>query len=159
MVFRDRKTKTTAPLDTAVPILPDVENILSRLREDIGDDYKKYGKVFVDTDGKQIKNIRSSFKKAIEECDLDPELTMYALRHSAITNWIVNYDMPAKMISEIVGHVDTVMVDRIYSHLKKNENAKSFLRRVKKVDRLNPKKKVAISPVNDLFRLVGLENE
>lgn len=63
------------------------------------------------------------------------------------------------MILENVGHVDTVMMERIYSHLKQNENAKSFLRRVKKVDRLNPKKRMAISPVIDLFRLVGLGNE
>ena len=99
------------------------------------------------------------FKKAIIECDLDPEITMYALRHSAITNWIVNYDMPAKMILEIVGHVDTVMVDRIYSHLKKNENAKSFIRRVRNIDSLRPNEPMVITPPSDLFRVLGLKNE
>ncbi len=156
MIFRNRKTKRTESLDTAVPILPDVENILDRLKEDRGE-VKKYEKVFVDDCGKQVKNIRVAFKKAVEACDLDPSLTMYSLRHSAITNWIVNYDMPAKMISEIVGHVDTVMVDRIYSHLKSDENAKAFVRRVKKVDKLNPYKKPAIPSVTSLNRLAGVE--
>ena len=159
MVFLDRKSKRSEPLDTVVPILPDVDHILSRLREEVGDNYKKYSKVFVDKDGRQVKNIRVAFKKAVIECDLDPELTMYSLRHSAITNWIVNYDMPAKMISEIVGHVDTVMVDRIYSHLKKNENAKAFVRRIKKVDSLRPGEPMVITPVTDLYRLTELENE
>ncbi len=157
MIFRNRKTKQTESLDTAVPILPVVENILDRLHEDVGGNPKKSDKVFLDENGKQVGNIRVAFKSAIRECDLDPELTMYSLRHSAITNWIVNYDMPAKMISEIVGHVDTVMVDRIYSHLKKNENAKAFVRRVRKIDSLNPNKKIAIPSATSLYRLAGIE--
>ena len=71
--------------------------------------------------------------------------------------WIPNYDMPAKMISEIVGHVDAVMVDRVYTHLKKNENAKAFIRRIHQVDSQNPKHRVSIPAVNSINRLLGME--
>ncbi len=148
MTFRNRKSKRKSKsLDTAIPILDQVENILQRLKRDLGREPLKYEKVFVNDKEKQIKNIRISFKNAVVKCDLDPDLTMYSLRHSAITNWILNYDIPIKMISEIAGHADTVMVDRIYTKIKKSENAKAFIRKVKRVDSLNPKRRYAIPSV------------
>ncbi len=148
MTFRNRKSKRKSKsLDTDIPILDQVENALLRLKYDLGREPLKHEKVFVNEKGKQIKNIRISFKNAVRNCDLDPDLTMYSLRHSAITNWILNYDIPIKMISEIAGHADTVMVDRIYTKIKGSDNAKAVSRRINKVDSLNPRRKHAIPSI------------
>lgn len=129
VIIRDRKSRVkNETLNTAVPLIGDGEKIIKELKQrnniPLGaDDF-----VFVNDNGRQIKDIRKSFKKSLKECGITKDLTMYSLRHLYTTRMVKRPDIPLKMISATLGHKDTTMIDKHYSHLRTEDVVKSFQR-------------------------------
>jgi len=125
ILIRNRKNKSKV-VNTSVPMLPPTENILRKLEQYQGDkEDKDY--VFRTKNGKRIRSITKSFKRAVKELDFDPSLTMYSLRHSFITHLVENYrDIPLKMIADVAGHSDTRMVENVYGHLREDITINAF---------------------------------
>lgn len=125
VVLRDRKHKSKT-VNSAVPLFPRTIKILERIRKRNQpkslDEY-----VFVTEQGKQIKSIRKSFNSAVKECGLDERLTLYSLRHGFATHMIENYNIPLAMISRIMGHSDTQMLQKVYAHLRDDVVIKTAL--------------------------------
>jgi integrase len=129
IVVRDRKGKGKTLKDSVVPIVGTSKEILEGLksRENISkgkDDF-----VFVNDVGKQIRYIHKSFKKGLKECGIEKNLSMYSLRHLFTTRILTTRpDIPTKILSEVLGHVDTKMIDRVYGHLRGDDLVKFFKR-------------------------------
>lgn len=114
--FMDRKAKGNRAVNTRFPMLPVLEEVLRELlnwqTEATPNDY-----VFRNKNSKQVKNIRKAFLNAITTCGLmDKIKSMYGLRHSFATYWI-HTKMPLNEIAHLMGHADTVMLERRYAHL------------------------------------------
>jgi len=82
--------------------------------------------VFVNDNGVQISNIRKSFKQSIVDCGIKKNLCMYSLRHLYTTRMVKRPDIPLIMISQSLGHKDTSMVNKYYSHLRIEDLVKTF---------------------------------
>lgn len=75
--------------------------------------------VFVKENGDIVKHVRKSFKRSLRKCNLPENITLYSLRHSFVTKTLVDHpEVSTKVISEIVGHKDSSMIDRFYGHLR-----------------------------------------
>ena len=116
ILFMDRKAKGNRIVNTRFPMLPVLEEVLQEFQswhpDSMPEDY-----VFRNKNGKQIKNIRKAFLNAITVCGLmDKIKSMYGLRHSFATHWI-HTKMPLNEIAHLMGHADTVMLERRYAHL------------------------------------------
>ena len=127
VLIRDRKNKNKSePLNTPVPLIGTSKEIIETLksRKDIpkGDD----DPVFVNDNGVQISNIRKSFKQSIVDCGIKKNLCMYSLRHLYTTRMVKRPDIPLIMISQSLGHKDTSMVNKYYSHLRIEDLVKTF---------------------------------
>jgi integrase len=117
MVIRNRKSKP--PEDMTVPLVGTSKEVLQRLlaRKHLYKNEDAY--VFVDDNGRRIKNIRKAFQHSLIECNIDKPMTMYGLRHTFTTRMIkTRPDIPLKVIAAILGHKDTRMIDKHYGHLR-----------------------------------------
>jgi integrase len=125
--IRNRKSRGS-PVNTLIPLLGETKKILEELRsrEDIskGND----DPVFVNDKGRRVKNITKSFKKSISELGILKKISMYVFRHTFTTRMVKNPDVPLVMLSYILGHKDTTMLDRRYSHVQGKEVVKTFHR-------------------------------
>jgi integrase len=116
ILFMNRKSKGKKVVNTRFPMLPVLEEILSEIKTWHPDSHPE-DYVFREKDGIQIKNIRKSFQSAIKVCGLEEKIkSMYGLRHSFATHWI-HTKMPLNEIAHLMGHADTVMLERRYAHL------------------------------------------
>lgn len=83
------------------------------LRED-------HGLVFCKEDGGPIRACnmaRNSFAKVLKRAGLDGvRLTFHGLRHTCATLMLLN-NVPAKVVSERLGHADVAFTLRVYSHV------------------------------------------
>ncbi len=72
----------------------------------------------LEIDGAPIaNNIRRSFRSAVEGAKLDAtEITPHTLRHTA-ASWMVQAGISLKEVADFLGHSDTRMVEKHYSHL------------------------------------------
>lgn len=116
ILFMNRKSKGKKVVNTRFPMFPVLEEILTEVKrwhpDALPEEY-----VFRDIKGKQIKNIRKSFQQSITVCGLQAKIkSMYGLRHSFATHWI-HTKMPLNGIAHLMGHADTVMLERRYAHL------------------------------------------
>jgi len=130
ILIRDRKNKNKSNvINTPIPMIGTTKEIIETLYERninrnipmTDDDY-----VFVNDNGARIKDIRKSFKKSLESCGIDTTITMYSLRHLYTTRMVKRPDIPLKMVSFTLGHTDTTMVERVYSHLKSDDIVNTF---------------------------------
>jgi integrase len=125
VVIRNRKSKSGI-VNSAVPLVGNARSIIEELkcRGNIsinGDDY-----VFVNDEGWRIKNVRQAFQKSLKECCIDKKLTMYSFRHLFTTRMIKRSDIPLKVLATVLGHKDTTMLDRVYSHLHAQDIVSAF---------------------------------
>ncbi|MBI4804036.1 MAG: site-specific integrase [Desulfovibrio sp.] len=128
VVIRDRKSKGKTPLHSSVPLVGRAREIIEQLgnRQNIPKGHNDI--VFVNDNGVQIKNINKAFKKSLEACGIEKDISMYSLRHLFITRMMKRPDIPMQMIASTVGHVDTTMVERRYSHLRTADIVEAFKR-------------------------------
>jgi len=125
----NRKSKDkTQPLDTPIPLVGRTREIIETLKNRPNISTEPEDFVFVNDKGKVIKNIRKSFNKSLEECGIDSNICMYSLRHLFTTRMVRRADIPVKVLSTVLGHKDTTMVDRQYSHLKTEHIVSVFQR-------------------------------
>jgi len=126
VVIKNRKSKSGI-VNSAVPLVGSAKSVIEELksRKNIqtnDDDY-----VFVNDKGRRIKNIRESFHIGLEACCIDKKLTMYSLRHLFATRMTIRGDISLKMIATVMGHKDTTMLDRVYSHLHAQDIVSIFI--------------------------------
>ena len=117
IVIRERKGKPNK--DMSIPLVGTAREILEKLnsRKNISTNPDDY--VFVNDKGKQVKNIRTSFRKSLVECGIEnKKLSMYSLRHLYTTRIILTRpDIPHMVLAKVMGHSDTRMIDTTYGHL------------------------------------------
>lgn len=126
IIVRDRKYKGRVKhgaLNSAVPITKPVREALAYFYSIGAVEKTPNSKIFIRDDGTVLSNIRTIWKRAINEVSLQfPEfkeknITPYTLRHQAITRFIkMGYSM--KHLMEITGHTDFTMISKRYSHLQ-----------------------------------------
>jgi len=113
-----RKRKGKPPKDMSIPLVGNSKKIIEKLKARQGistgpDDY-----VFVNDRGVRIQNIKVSFQKSIKACEITKNITMYSLRHLFTTRTILTRpDISLAILAKVLGHVDTTMVEKVYSHL------------------------------------------
>lgn len=115
---KDKRNGQGDPIDTEVPLIEETKKILEELRSREGILKGPNDPVFVNDKGVQVKYINKGFKKSLSELGINENLTMYSFRHTYTTRMVKNPEIPLKMISYILGHRDTQMVDRRYSHIE-----------------------------------------
>jgi integrase len=129
VLIRDRKSrKSKDPLNTPVPLVGRSLEIIKTLksRENIPkgpDDY-----VFVNDNGIQIKNIRNGFKGSLKKCGISNKITMYGFRHLFTTRMVKRSDIPLPVLSSVLGHTNTVTLQKHYLHLNPTDIVRSFRR-------------------------------
>ena len=119
VLIRDRKNKNKSePINTPVPIVGRAREIIEELisRENIPN--QPDDPLFVNDKGKQILSITKPFKRSLVECGINKNLTMYSLRHLFTTRMVRRPDIPIKVLSDVLGHKDTSMIDKHYAHLR-----------------------------------------
>lgn len=129
VLIRNRKNKNkSVPVNTPVPLVGRAKEIIEILisRPGISTDPKSF--VFVNDNGVQIKSITKQFKKSLVECGIEKNLTMYSLRHLFTTRMVRRPDIPIKILSEVLGHKDTTMINKFYSHLRTEDLVNVFQR-------------------------------
>lgn len=127
VLIRDRKNKKKdETLSTSVPLIGTGKKIIEDLKKREGISTQPDDFVFVNDRGTRVKNIGKSFKKSLVECGINPEFTMYSLRHLYTTRLVKRPDIPLIMISHTLGHRDTKMVEKVYSHLRMSDVVKTF---------------------------------
>jgi len=129
VLIRNRKNKNkTLPVNTPVPLVGRSKEIIETLKSRENISKEPDDKVFVNDNGIQIKNIRNGFKKSLKECSIDESLTIYSLRHLFTTRMVRRPDIPIKILSEVLGHKDTTMINKYYSHLRTEDLVNVFQR-------------------------------
>ncbi len=124
----NRKGKLDNKKIWSIPIVGTEKSVIEQLKNrDVPtgpDDY-----VFVNDKGKRIINITRSFKKGLVECGIKKQLSMYSLRHTYATKMVsTRPDIPLKILAEAMGHVNTNMLEKHYSHLRPEHLVKYFER-------------------------------
>jgi integrase len=110
---RKRGNKRTR-VDTFIPITDRTRDILLELRNrpKISCDDDDY--VFVNNKGKRIRSFNRYWKTTLKHLEIDTDYTLYSLRHLFTTRLLQRPDISIKLISEMLGHSDTTMVQRVY---------------------------------------------
>jgi len=149
VMIRNRKNKNPhTTINTPVPLVGTSRKIIETLLSREGIDKSEDDFVFVDDNNKQVKSITRAFKKSLIECDIDKPLTMYSLRHLFITR-MVKHGANLKVLSEVVGHTSTNMINKHYSHLSGEDYVKMFQEMEKiKQDILSKKRELEILQSN-----------
>ncbi|MGO8761449.1 MAG: tyrosine-type recombinase/integrase [Desulfobaccales bacterium] len=117
IIIRERKGKPNR--DMSIPLVGTAKEILERLKARPNIPTGPEDLVFLNEKGKQVRNIRTSFRKSLVACGIDnPRITMYSLRHLYTTRMLLTRpDIPHKVLAEALGHRDTKMMDKVYGHL------------------------------------------
>ena len=128
VLIRNRKSKKKKIINTKVPLIEETKKILEELRSREGIPKGPNDPVFVNDKGIQIKYINKGFKKSLSELGINNKLSIYSFRHTYVTRLIKNPEISMKIVSQILGHTDTTMVDRIYSHLTDDDALRAIQR-------------------------------
>lgn len=129
VLIRDRKNKKKDnPLHTPVPIVGRAKEIIETLQARQNISNNPDDPVFVNDQGIQIKSISKAFKKSLDDCGIKRNLTMYSLRHLFTTRMVRRPDIPIKILSEVLGHKNTTMIDKHYAHLRAEDYVNVFQR-------------------------------
>lgn len=126
VIIRDRKNKGTDTLNSCVPLVGTAKLIIENLKKRKSVSSNDNDFVFVNDKGKQIKNIRKAFKNSLKACNINKNLSMYSLRHLFTTRMVKRSDIPLKSLALVLGHKDTKMLDKVYSHLRSEELVSIF---------------------------------
>jgi len=128
VLIRDRKNKNKSkPINTPVPLVGTSKEIIERLISREGIPKEDNDPVFVNDKGRQIKSISKQFKKSVKS-EIGKDMTLYSLRHLFTTRMVRRPDIPLKVLSEVLGHTSTDMINKYYSHLKTEDIVNIFQR-------------------------------
>lgn len=128
-VFSDHKTyhHTGKPLVVYLsPCMQTLTRILMAARPS--------GPLFRNSQGNPWKKdtVVQKFRRIRDKLKLPKDLINYSYRHTFATNAMLS-DLPIETVSELMGHVDTRMVGRVYGHLDQHsKHLVSAAARVKK---------------------------
>ena len=142
VMIRNRKNKKQGEiLNTPIPLIGRVKEIIENLksRKNIPMDSEDF--VFVNEKGVQIKNIRYRFHTSLTKCGINKKITMYQFRHLYTTRMVKRSDIPLKVVSFTLGHTDTTMLEKHYSHLKSDDVIQIFKRSEEKRQEIKLKHK------------------
>lgn len=108
-----RKSKGNS-VDSLIPMTNRVKTLLESLyNRDVpkgDDDY-----VFVNDDGVRVMNIRKYWKKTLNHLGINPEYTLYSLRHLFAVRMIRRPEINVRMLAELLGHSSIKMVETTYA--------------------------------------------
>jgi integrase len=71
------------------------------------------------------QNLNLQFKNFIKKIGLPPELHIHSLRHTN-ASLLINADIPARVVSEQLGHANTSITQDLYSHVFASSKAKAM---------------------------------
>jgi len=129
VLIRNRKNRNrNTPLNTPVPLIGSAREIIEALQARVDIPKGPDDPVFVNDNGLQIKNIRNGFKHSLNECGISSTLTLYSLRLLFTTRMVRRPDIPIKVLSDVLGHTDTTMISKHYSHLRAEDYVNVFQR-------------------------------
>jgi len=104
-----------------VEIYDEAYEILTRLKErQVPNGPEDF--VFLDSKGRQIKNIKKAFKNSLKACGIEKPFPMFSFRHQFATEMTAR-GMPPKALSEQMGHKTMRMIDETYTHLMREHHA------------------------------------
>lgn len=117
VLIRNRKTKSK-PINSIVPLDQSSREIVKRLMSRDGIKKGDDDPVFViDSSGHQYTPpyLSKLFKKSVKLIT-GKDMVLHSLRHLYITRYLKK-QVPLKVLSDVVGHLDQTMLNRVYSHL------------------------------------------
>ena len=126
-MIRDRKNKNKhTTINTPVPLIGTSREIIEILKSRDGIPKGPDDKVFVNDKNHQIISLNKPFKRSLVECNIDKNLTIYSFRHLFTTRMVKRPDIPIKILSEVLGHTSTDMINKHYSILKAEDYVNVF---------------------------------
>lgn len=142
---RKRGNKRTR-VDTLIPMTDRVRDILLTLKDRPGITSDDGDYVFVNNKGERVVSFHKYWKGVLKHLGIDTDYTIYSLRHLFATRLIKRPDISIKLISEMLGHADTTMVQRVYGRfididskiatiLKSEDEREMALRRLNEGDK------------------------
>ncbi len=134
ILIRDRKNKNkNVIINSTVPIIGSTKETLQILksRKNISKESNDF--VFVTDNGSlvNVPYLSKQFKKSVKEL-IGKNMTLYNLRHNYITR-MIKRRIPIKMISDVVGHTSTDMINKQYSHLMWDDYVRTFQESEKRI--------------------------
>ena len=123
------KTKSSARVIAMPPQLVDILKVQKKWQEqrqkDVGQRWIDRGAVFTGAFGEYMNRtyLNSEFKKLLKANGL-PDLHVHDLRH-ANASLLINMGVPVKVISEHLGHKNTLTTENIYAHIFNSTKAKA----------------------------------
>jgi len=133
--IRNRKSRHNT-LTSSVPIVGSARKTILWLKSREGIEKGQEDYVFVDDKGRRIKNIVGSFKKSLNDCGMDKKITMYSFRHLFTTKMVQRPDIPLPVLSSVLGHTNTVTLQKHYLHLNPRDIVRSFRRSEERMNKL-----------------------
>ena len=89
-----------------------------------GDRWRKTAGVFTTSLGTPLseRNVNWDFKTALRRAGLSENYHPHTLRHAMATHWLAN-GVPAKVVSERLGHASVAFTLQVYGHVLPNQQA------------------------------------
>ena len=129
MTIRNRKQRKDKDKIWTVPIVGTTRRILDELKNRPNVDTEEGDYVFVNNDNNRICDISRTFKKYLKECGINKPLCIHSLRHTYCSRILTTRpDIPLYILSESMGHVSTLQIQRTYGHIKTRDVVKFFER-------------------------------
>lgn len=143
--IKNRKSKGKI-INSSVPLVKTSQETFKRLMSRDGIKKGKNDFVFV-RDGYEkpytSPYLSKLFKKSVKKIT-GQDMTLHSLRHLFITTYLKK-QIPLKILSNIVGHVDQTMLNKVYSHLDWKDNVYV----VKKLEKESEKEKQQNKSTNE----------
>ena len=125
-------TPKTRSSERVITMPPELSKLLEeqkcwqdQRRHDVGERWIERGAVFTGEYGEYVNLgfVNATFKKLLKRYDL-PDLHIHDLRH-ANASLLINAGVPVKVISEHLGHANTLTTENIYAHVFSETRAKA----------------------------------
>lgn len=96
------------------------------MRVSAGSAWQDTGFVFTTRSGRPLDgdNVRREFKKLLAAAALPPDMRIHDLRHAMATTWLAR-GVPAKVVSERLGHASIAITLQLYGHVLPNLQAEA----------------------------------
>lgn len=124
MSFERKGRRMTNRIKT-LPIVGEAKEIIIQLKQRENIPKEKDDFVFVNDAGKQIKNIKKSYKKALNACGITGKHTVYSLRHYVTNKWM-NQGIQPMIIAACLGHQSLAMIEKHYGKIMPRDTVKAM---------------------------------
>jgi len=135
-IRRSRSARTVGPTKTVqsvrtISLAPHLVGVLRQHhhlqkleRLAAGEQWHEHGLVFASSRGTPLsgRNVNRDFKAALRRAGLSEEYHPHTLRHAMATHWLAN-GVPAKVVSERLGHTSVAFTLQVYGHVLPNQQA------------------------------------